>query len=125
MSYWVNGCVLANPSDRMGIPLAILAIMFLNCPVLLTWQTMGLFRRARRRGGFWSTVAVLTCVAMWLPMGESLGQEPLPTGRLRSVGVPDRDLRDRIPATISPERRGVSARGGTESGVSRQAARFV
>jgi hypothetical protein len=58
-------------------------------------------------------------------MGESLGREPLPTGRIRSVGVPDRDLPDRIPATMSPERRGVSACGGTESSVSRQAARFV
>jgi hypothetical protein len=38
-------------------------------------------------------------------------------------GVPDRDLPDRIAATISPERRG--ARGGTESGMSRQAARFA
>ena len=82
MSYWVNGCVLTclfvmfyivvrdlvmpKPSDRMGMPLAILAIMFLNCPVLLTWQTMGLFRCARRRGGFWSVVAVLTFVAAWL-----------------------------------------------------------
>jgi hypothetical protein len=46
MSYWVNGCVLPNPSDRMRIPLAILAIMFLHCPVLLTWQTMGSNARA-------------------------------------------------------------------------------
>ena len=79
MSYWVNGCVLTclfvmfyivvhdlvvpKPSDRMEMPLAILAIMFLNCPVLLTWQTMGLFRCARRRGGYWSVVAVLMFVA--------------------------------------------------------------
>jgi len=39
--------------------------------------------------------------------------------------APDRDLPDRIPATISLQRPGVSARGGTEPGVSRRAARFV
>ena len=94
MSYWVNGCVLTclfvmfyivvhdlvvpNPSERMGMPLAILAIMSLNCPVLLTWQTMGLFRCARRRGGFWATVAVLTCVAMWLQWAKVWGENLSP-----------------------------------------------
>ena len=94
MSYWVNGCVLTclfvmfyivvhdlvmpKPSDRMGMPLAILAIMFLNCPVLLTWQTMGLFRCARRRGGFWSVVAVLMFVAAWLQWAKVWGENLSP-----------------------------------------------
>ena len=64
--------------DRMGMPLAILAIMFLNCPVLLTWQTMRLFRCARRRGGFWATVAVLTCVAIWLQWAKVWGENLSP-----------------------------------------------
>jgi hypothetical protein len=59
------------------------------------------------------------------PMGEGLGREPLSTGRRRSVGVPDRHLPDHIPATTSPKRRGISARGGTSSCISRQAARFI
>jgi hypothetical protein len=93
MSYWANGCVLTclfvmfyimvhdlvmpKPSDRMEMPLAILAIMLLNCPVLLTWQTMGLFRCARRRGGFWSVVAVLMFVAAW-PNGRKSGARTSP-----------------------------------------------
>ena len=92
-SYWVNGCLLTclfvmfyivvhdlvvpKPSGRMEMPLAILAVMFLNCPVPLTWQTMGLFRCARRRGGFWSVVAVLMFVAAW-PNGRKSGARTSP-----------------------------------------------
>jgi len=84
MSYWVNGCVLPTPSDRMGD--APCDPRDLSCPVLLTWQTTALFRSARRRGGFWSTVAVLTCVAMWLQWAKVWGENLSPPAVVVPLG---------------------------------------
>jgi hypothetical protein len=49
-----------SASERYRAPLAIgmLALVIVYLAVL-TWQTMGVFRCARRVGGFWSIVAIV------------------------------------------------------------------
>jgi hypothetical protein len=86
-SYWVNGVVVANvythwlvglqaiaklPSLPKTHPLAaavvgmiLLTVGVLHFPGVVTWQTMGIFRCARRVGGFWSGVAIVLYCVGW------------------------------------------------------------
>ena len=81
MSFWVNGVVVSwlfiasftimervHPASELypapvAIGMSVLLVVYL---AVLTWQTMGVFRCARRVGGFWSIAAIVVCGFVWL-----------------------------------------------------------
>jgi hypothetical protein len=81
MSFWVNGVVVSwafiasfaimerlySTSELYRAPVAIgMLVLLIVYLAVLTWQTMGVFRCARRVGGFWSIVAIVVFGVVWL-----------------------------------------------------------
>jgi hypothetical protein len=60
----MTGCCF-RAAERLDVAIGMLVLVIVYLAVL-TWQTMGAFRCARRIGGFWPIVAIVVFGVAWL-----------------------------------------------------------